>query len=1213
MEGEGSLAQVTLVMGRAKSGKSTWIANAVAEELRQAPLGKKIFWLVPGDASYETERLLLSRAETSLRAEVLTLRRLAARANEELQVIPGIAINTTGQRLLLGSVFEQKTNQLQILHRAHPSLSFLDAILQVFSEMSAYMIEPQQLSAALFSAATVVGEMGVPSDVVSGHSLLGKLHDLSLLYVDYQTELTRRNLYDPNTLTGRVAPFVKQWSELQGAMIYLDGFADLMPQDLSFILSLAEVASETVVAASVDPLWFMESTEEVRGSSENTKGDSRLSRWVSSSEEMAGVYAPQTVEMVHRIQTACRSMGIPMREFPFMKGDFSPFEPPIAWVEERLFSSSRGSTVHWQPGLTLVGAQNPRIEAEGVARELARLIRDEGWHPGDLAVLIPSLGEYAGYLRDALDSHEVPAFIEDYPPLAVHPLSRFLLAALTALEEEMSDEAAGRLLKSDFCGLARDEADWLETYLKRWEVSGMEPWKTEETWHFARDSSAARDETVAEMEDSRADGLRRRVFAFLLPLWGDLPEVEVSPRQFAQSLWNLIEKVGARKVVAQWIVNEGSVDSPLQAGLHEQAWQRLVGILNDLAETVPDVALPRSVLVEAVRNDLSQQTLTTVPAGIDEVLITEMDRTGALHRNGVFVVGLVDGVLPRRIRPKGLLTDEEREQFARLFGRDLGYVSADLQWMERLRVYTSLTRASRRLYLTYSLADANGKATRPAVLIQQVRNLFDVATETDRLDVLWTGDEGLPEPRHWTPGAALSRWAEVLRRFAEGEQLPEWVVSVLDWFLQHPSYRPLLQNTLAGLAHQGKALALPSAVATSLYGTPFKLNVHQLEMFAACPFRHFVQFGLRLREQATPDVAASGRGTLIHDTLRKFVGLQMQNPMGWKTLHDKEAVQLMSKVFEEVLRQPQASPWLRLYTRRETIFAAKEALQRAAVVLVRHARYGDFIPKALELSFGMDNPDGLPGWEIHLPDGTQVTLRGRIDRIDWVRQEGEIAFRILDYKSSLMDLELYRVYYGLRLQLPVYMGAMAEFAERLFGQPAKPAGMMYFPLVRKTQFVPQPLAMDEAYEKSLRSMRMRGWLLAEERWLEAMDGRLRLGEDELFPKIYKKDGDFFATAPVLDSSEWNSVQALAYYKVINLAQSLREGRISVTPYELSATDYACQFCAFTAVCQIDRRWDKTPVRKLRPLSKEEILTHTATLTQEWQLKEEAGRNEPGDG
>ncbi|RIV28610.1 hypothetical protein D2Q93_02340 [Alicyclobacillaceae bacterium I2511] len=1210
MGGDNWLARVTLVMGRAKSGKSTWIANKIADQLRQTPLGTKIYWLVPGNASYETERLLLSRSKTSLRAEVLTLRRLAYRMNEELQVIPGTAVNTTGQRLLLGSVLDQIGEKLQLLYRVHPSLSFLDAVLRVFGEMSDYLIEPQQLSAALWSAATVVDELDIPSDAVSGHSLLGKLHDLSLLFVNYQSELTQRNLYDPNTLLARLAPFVRQWSQLQHATIYLDGFPDLSPQELSFLLSLAEVASETVVAVSADPAWFVESTATASVHTSDVKDTSRLTRWMTSPDKMAEVYALQTVEMVHRIQTGCRLMEIALSEISLMEKNNAAFNTSIAWLEQHLFSRSSNSVMPWQAGLALVAAQNPRIEVEGVAREIAHLIRDESWHPGDIAVLTPSLSEYGGFLRDAFDGHEVPAFIEDYPPLAVHPLSRFLLAALTCLEEEMSDESAVRLLKSDFCTLTREEADWLETYLRRWEISGIKPWRSREPWQFSKRGGALRNEALAEMEDGRAEGLRWKLMGFLLPLWEDLPRGDVSPRQFSQAIWNLLESVGARRVVAGWIVNDGAVDNPLAAGLHEQAWQRLVGILNDLAETVPDIVLPRAALVEAMRNDLVQQTLTTVPAGIDEVLVTEIERAGALHRRGVFVVGLVDGVLPRRIRPTGLLTDEERTQFARLFGRDLGYLSADLQWMERLRVYTALTRAEQRLYLTYPLADANGKASRPAAVVQQVRNLFNPVMAEQGLDLLWTGDKGLPEPRHWTPAAALLRWSDVLRHFAEGVPFPTWVVPVLDWFLQHPHYHPLLQHTLEGLGHhQRRAGVLSNEVIKSIYGDPLKLNVHQLETFAACPFRHFVQFGLRIREEAVPDVTASGRGSLIHETLREFVELQKQDSDRWKTITDNEAAQLMSGVFAEVLRQPQASPWLRLHTRQQVIFAASEILQRAAVVLARHARYGDFIPAALEVSFGMDNPNELPGWEIFLEDGTQVVIRGRMDRVDWVRREGDLAFRILDYKSSRTDLELYRVYYGLRLQLPVYMGAVIDFAERLFGQRAQPVGMLYFPLVRKNQFVPQPLAVNVAYEQSLRSMRVRGWLLGEERWLEAMDGRLSSGEDGLFPKIYKKDGNFASTAPVLNSNQWQGLLAMARKKVVDLAQSLKNGQITVAPYVLSNTDYACRFCNFAAICQIDQRWDKTPVQRLRPLSKEEVLRYAVALQSNKSFKQEAGAHD----
>jgi ATP-dependent helicase/nuclease subunit B len=1172
------MGRLRLLLGRTGTGKSTYIAQRIKEEIEQSPLGGKLFWIVPTALSFATERKLLEAVPTSLRAEVVHLHRLAGRANADLACGPLDPVNATGRRLLLAEVFEQVSGRLQVLHRVAPSVAFLDAVLAVFDEMSQQRVSLEHVEAALETAATSLAAWNDEYAALSGQSLLGKLRDLCVLYVAWKQALQTRDLHNPADLYEMVRPHLHRWNALAGARLFVDGFSDMTESELEFVLDMAECAEETVIALCLDPAWV---------------GRSRVP--VTAPQ----VFAPQAARLYGRIVEGCRKRQLPIERQVF-PGRAAHLPSGIDGLERHLFGAPAPVPLAGD-GIHVAAAQNRRVEADGVARELRRLHHERTVPFADMLVLVPDVSEYAPYLREAFHRYDIPHYMEEFSALAEHPLAKFLLAALQCVEENFSLSAVIRLLKNDFCGLSRDDADWLETYSRQYEVAGPNLWLADSAWQFASSLREPGSADADSSEDQRADRLRRQVAAFLQPLYQQLCRETCTAKELAQALWQLLQAVGAKKTVAEWMVSEDAALSPVEASLHEQAWQRIMGLLNDLWTTVPDTPLQRAFLFSVVKHDIASQTLASIPAGLDEVLVTDYSRALGVQAPVVVVMGAADGVLPRRWRSHGLLSDEERVQFHRLFGQPLGATAEERQLAERFVVYSVLTRATERLYLTYPLSDSEGKEIRPAAVVGQIRNLFQDGVERE---TLWTSStvEQADDFAWLAPKAALDALVQSLRGDREENRLqPEVLAAHYRWWMEDDARRSQLLNALAGLVHKTAATPLPPATAEALFGRPLRLNAYQLESFAACPFQHFVTFGLKLQEDVTPDVTAAARGTVVHDALSGFIARHGQDVERWRTLSDEEAVASMREVFDDVLSSPKTRMWSQRAVRRYQSREIWNVLERAAVVLTRHARYGTFSPVAAEVAFGGDSDRDLPGMEVSFGNGAVAVLRGRIDRIDAIQgPDGELMFRIIDYKSSHLDLDLSEVEYGLRLQLPIYAAVVERFSERLFGRTAQPVGLVYLPIVRKTVLRKAPLAESAAEQDSIKQMRARGWLLSDRDVLEAMDRRLVQGEDsELFQKVYKKDGSVAKNAPVLEAADWRRLLDTALERVRQCAERIATGDVSIAPYQWPSGEGACRTCSFARVCQIDRRWDPAPIRHLKSLSADDVLLR-------WRSREQPG-------
>ncbi len=1191
------MAELQIVLGRPGSGKSFGICEKIRAYIQDKPIGPPIYWIVPDGIAFTTERMLLDNFETSLRAEVITMQRFAERIAGEVGNDGVKIINTTGKRLLLASVYGNSFQHLGPFRRDKPSMAFFDSILQAFDELSQQLVNIEQLEGAIESAAASLGTSSHQEGWASGSSLLEKLRDLCVLYIHYRHAADSGQFLDPVVFLTEVSPMVHRFEPMREAVVFFDGFVDMSPQVMQFALELTKYASHAELTVSIDPEWLEDDGFCTWRTTEHPlecdgRDVSRLVAMMRSCRNENRIFMPKTLLFLVDLLQTCRK-----NQLSYHIRAPRPYEryengSDLHSIAQHMYGDIVVKPVQSLGSVRIATANNSRGEVAGIAREIKRMAVEKLIPYDKIAILVPSVDAYKGYIEELFSQYRIPYHLDLFPPLTEYPLAKFLLAALSVIQEGFSTSSVVRLMKTDFCGLTQEEADWFEIYVQIYEIGSSHEWLTRKNWSYATNLGGNRNASRLMDEDARAERYRQRLIRYLAPFYEVLTKPVNTSSAISRAIWSLFVAVDAKQVIANWMVNEDGSQNPLDASLHEQAWQHLVSLCDDLSRVAPKTTMATIDLVHIVSADMARVSLTTIPTAVNHVLITDFSRASGWTASVVFVAGLTDKTIPKRCVPSGLLQDEERIAFHRLFGVPLGYTSACEQLAQRTEIYHMLTRADKELVLSYPKVSTDGREARPSTVLHRVESMFAIGSLPH---VVWQNEHFSFDfdceeinPVIVTPDVALDMVIDGARTVLSGGESP-LLSPLLGWFNENGERKQVLSRALRGFIHHHDGHKLGSELAQALYGVPMKMNVYQLESFAACPFKHFAQYGLKINAQDIGVVTPATKGTLMHDVLLSFVGEHMKDMVHWRQLSDSDAAKSIERHFRSVMESSKFAMWHKEIIRQAQANDVLESLRLAAVMLTHHAQFGRFSPYAVELSFGLRETDSLPGFDVVLDDGVVVSLRGRIDRIDLLTEGREAAFRVVDYKSSQLDIDLTKVEHGLRLQLPIYAAAIECHSKALFGDEATAVGMLYIPVLRKVELKNAPFNELRAQVEVQKRLRARGWMLADEEVVEAMDKRLLSGEDtELFSRVYTKTKILAKYAPALHADEWQMIIGRALNHVKTLGERILSGDVSVSPYRIGLTETACQTCPFQALCHIDPNYDQQLYRKLDKVSRADI-------------------------
>jgi ATP-dependent helicase/nuclease subunit B len=1173
---------VRFILGRAGSGKSRRCLDEIRDRLTAEPQGNPLILLVPEQATFQAEHALVSTPGLSgiIRAQVLSFRRLAWRVMQDTGDTAKVPIDDIGKLMLLQRILHKHEEELKLFQSSDEKMGFLDRLNAFFSELKRYRISAESLKEYYYTKMpSVHKESGLSSTLLDD-----KLHDLILVYAEFERALAKQYLDGEDYL----ANLAKQLQHSPGVCesdLWIDGFFGFTPQEQEAVLQCMRYCRSVTITLCLDRAYN-----------------------AGERPDELNLFHPTAITMV-KLQEQLEALGMYTNEIVVLGGTELPrFKQSgmLAHLERnyeqrlsprrKLYSSAAEGPKDEQ--IHLYAAVHRRAEVEGAAREMRRLVREHQLRWRDIAVRVRNIEAYGDFLASVFEDYEIPYFFDQKRTMMFHPLVEFIRSALEVVQHNWQADAVFRCVKTDFLlpvnkddqmTVNRNTMDELENYVLAYGIQGYR-WLEAESWEIRRFVSLEDEEATEKVEDVIAlQRIKASSQAIVNPLERLQQKMKLADnvQQRTEALYELLSEVGVPERLQQWGDACITAGNPQKAREHSQAWGHVMDMLDQMVEMMGEEEISLALFVRLLDAGLESIRLALVPPSLDQVLIGSIDRTRSAQVKHAFVLGVNDGVLPQRMDEDGLISENERELLL-ASGLHLADGSRRKLLDEQFLIYTVLCAPSRHLWLSYPLADEEGKTLLPSEIIKQVKSLFPHMQE--RL-LLAEPDSSLTDQEHMEfisqPERTLSYLTVQLKQALRGAHIaPVWW-HIYNWFAVQPAWQDKLQRMMRSLLFTNEEPALAESTRIQLYGDHLRASVSRMERFVACPFSQFVSHGLRLQERKIYRLEAPDIGQLFHAALSALVKDMQQEEILWSTLNLEQLTERASFVIDRLTPRLQSEILLSSARYRYIAYKLKNIIGRTAVMLAEHSKRAAFIPIELELGFGPGQT--LPSLNFQLDNGFSMDIIGRIDRVDRADGAEGALLRIIDYKSSHTSLSLSDVYHGLSLQMLTYLDVVITHAERWIGEKATPAGVLYFHVHNPMIQSKNALHVDEVEKELKKRFKTRGLVLAEAEAIGLMDDELSggSGRSGIIPVALKNDGSFYKTASVATRAEWNLLQSYVRQTIRQIGVSITNGEVGVEPYRMG-DKVACTFCDYKPICQFDPLFAGNGYRILQPRSKEQV-------------------------
>lgn len=1130
---------VQLILGAGGTGKSTYIYDLITKEAA-IHKDKRYFVIVPDQFTMQTQldMVKMSPGGGIMNIDVLSFARLAHRVFEETNCGKKLVLDDTGKSLILKKLALELEQKLPYISSNIQRTGFIHEVKSAISEFMQYGITEDKLEELVRYSA-------------GRGALQAKLSDLLVIYKRFREYVADTYITSEESMD-LLAGMLDKSDLIRNSCVVFDGFTGFTPVQMKVLGKLMSLCDMVYITLTLEP------------GCENC-GEQSLFSFTAKS------YA-SIIKTAKEVNVDIRTNVYCNRCFRF------DGKPELAHLERNIFRYPSQTYTDNCDRIEVCEAVDVRTEVRHLAVEIRKLVSG-GVQYRDIAVITGNLSDYETYINNTFAMFSIPAYIDKTRAIILNPFVEYTKSVLRIICRNYDTESIMSFLRCGMCGVDENKSDIFENYLRKRGIRGYKRYS-----EFWPDDDVAVTDIVNEVRESilrttkpfvTEHGCRRgaKVSEYVMALY----ECYVCNDTYAH-----LEEYREKFAKDSEYTREKEYGQIYR--LTMELLEQIYGLLGEEDITVEEFS-------EIIDAGFEEITVGTIPQSVDKVIVGDMERSRLKPVKYLFFIGVNDGFIPKKNSNCNIISDMEREFLSSREDIELAPTPRQKMYIQRFYLYNNLVKPSEKLYISYSLMDNSGNALRPAYIVRIIKDMFE-KLEVKRCDSYMSDDDiynydelkeiSCRRLREYANPALgtdncdeLAEYIDVLSK-TDGGYLSEIMIN--NAFFKYSDDR--LDRLVAGI----------------LYGDTMLAGVSRMEQYAECAYSYFLKYGLSLKEREEYSIDNRDLGTIFHAVLEAY-GKELRDNEKWYDMDENVIKQLVDKALFDVVAEKKTI-LLEKGSGRYVYNRLRNTLYKAVNTIAYQLKAGSFRVNSVEVGF--EHVTMLDNMNEAYNKPELMKINGRIDRIDTWEDNNSVYVKIIDYKTGKRDFSLVNFYYGLQLQLVMYMEeGCRQVAKNNADKSVAPAALLYYRVADETIEAEYGDDEETVRKKITESLKTRGIVSDDSDVVRALAG-ITEGKSDCIPVSFNKDGSYSKSSSVMSVDNLKILGEYAEYKLKEIGNSIISGTIQKNPIKEDERKNSCTYCTYKSICGFEERLEGYAMKKVVKLEDEEVMS---------QIKQELGYTE----
>ena len=975
-----------------------------------------------------------------------------------------------------------------------------------------------------------IDELKKETENINDNYLKIKLQDLILIYEKFNNNIENKYIDETDLLT-KLSENIEKTNLFKNAEFYIDEFVGYTKQELEIIKKLLNICKNVTITFCIDNLE-LNSSPDTDIFYPNKITLNKILKLLNNNEKIETV----NLNKIYRFKNE-----------------------ELIYLENYLYNLKIKKYEKEIKNINLFLSKNQYAEIEYVAKNIIQLIKNEKYKFNEIGIITKNVNQYASLIKAIFAKYDIPVYIDEKKDLNQNILIRYILSILEIIIKNYSYEAVFNYLKIDFLEIEEDDIFKLEKYCIKYGIKNNK---------FKKDF-------IYEINNEKIkylNELRKKIINPIINL-----EKKINKKQ---NIKNII------KEIYLFLINE-NIENKLKEKINKLnnenkfelakelkiSYEIIINIFDEITNIFSDEEMTLKDFYKIFQIGLKNSSLGKIPSNQDGVTVGDTERSRTHKVKAIFIIGLNDGIFPSVNKDEGFINDTDRS-FLKDNGIELAKGTLENLYDDNFNIYKAFTTAEEELFLSYCQSDTDGKSLRPSTLILKIKKIFPNLKEEN--DIIENKKYLINEKELY------EQFISKIFLNYDNKKINNEIFLLYKYFLENEKYKKILKNNLNYI----KKLKIPEKIKKEniqkLYGNKLKTSVSKLETFKSCPYEYFLQYSLKIKEKEELKIKSLDTGSFMHEVINSFFEEINEKKINIKEIDNEQTEKIINEIIEKKLENNKNYIFTATEKYKLLVERLKRIILKALKYIILGLKSSDFSIIGTEVEFDEKKGKYKP-IKINLENGKTVEIVGKIDRIDIAKDENNKYIRIIDYKSSIKDIDYTNIYAGLQLQLITYLDAMCKIEDFI------PAGILYFNLLEQMISSEKKMTEEEIEEKIKNNFKMKGLILADVKVAQMQDNNLMPStSSKIIPAYMDKTGTLSSKkSSIATKGEFEKLQKYVNNTIKEISEEILKGNIELKPYYKNKKT-PCEYCSYKNICEFNSGIFKTGYRFINKKEKEDI-------------------------